>query len=488
MMGPAIRLDPHSATPIYAQIYERVRGAILNGTLPPGARLPSWNALASELGVARGTVKQAYDWLAGEGYVFTQGAAGTRVHAALDPPPTRRSGLNSKMPVAEASASAGPSGWQQQSWGAAPRLFQLGVPAIDDFPRSAWARLAGRHMRHLVPETMVYQDPAGYPPLRESIARYLAMARGIACDATQIFITAGYTGALDLVTRTVLAPQDRVWIEDPVYPRTREALSLAGVRIVPVPVDDEGLVVARGIAAAREARFAVVTASHQAPLGMPLSLPRRLALLAWAAGGERWIIEDDYYGEFQYRGRPVPALKSLDQADRVFYIGTFSKVLMPSLRLGYVVAPAALVPKLTRIATCLVPSQSLLAQMTVADFIAEGHFARHIRRMRRLYRERRAALVAALEGEFGGAWQIGLQESGMHLLARLPAGSDDVALACKAAASGLGLIALSAWAVKADCGAGLLLGFANIPARDAPRAVAILARALSGKTAAKQRS
>jgi GntR family transcriptional regulator/MocR family aminotransferase len=478
MPVPSIRLDPHSPKPIYAQIYERIRSAILSGTLPPGVRLPSWNALASELGVARGTVKAAYDWLMGEGYILAQGAAGTRVNLGLDrsaASPGRRD--ERPRPVDGDARSDWLSGW-----GLKPRPFQLGVPALDSFPRNSWARLTSRHVRDLAPQAMVYQDPAGYLPLREAIARYLAVARGVACGADQIFITAGYTGALDLVTRAVLEPGDRVWIEDPAYPRTREALLLAGARPVPVPVDDEGLIVARGIAAAANARFAVVTASHQAPLGMALSLPRRLALLEWAAEGGRWILEDDYYGEFQYRGRPVPALKSLDATNHVLYVGTFSKVLMPSLRLGYLVAPRVLVAKLRRIATSLVPSQSLLAQMTVADFIAEGHFARHIRRMRRLYRERRAALVAALQAEFGAAWQIGLEESGMHLLARLPPRIDDVALARKAAAAGLGVMALSSWAVQAACGPGLIIGFANTPAPRAARDVRLLAQALGGKS------
>jgi GntR family transcriptional regulator/MocR family aminotransferase len=471
-----IALDPRSDVPIYRQIYERIRSAILSGALPPGERLPSWNALAGELGVARGTVKAAYEWLAGEGYILAAGAAGTRVRPNLH--------VDAPRPARERKASNTVEGLHlggepmRHPWGVAPRPFQVGVPAVDVFPRSAWSRLVARHARRLAPSAMTYQDPAGYLPLRAAIARYLAIARGVACRAEQVLITAGYTGALDLITRALLEPRDAVWIEDPCYPRAREGLRLAGARLVPVPVDEEGLVVARGIAAAPKARFAVVTASHQAPLGMALSLPRRLALLAWATQSGGWIVEDDYYGEFQFRGRPVPALKSLDHADRVLYIGTFSKVLMPSLRLGYIVAPAALVPKLSRIASFLAPSQSLLAQMAVGDFLAEGHFARHIRRMRRVYGERRAALVDALEAAFGGVLEIGLRESGMHLLARLPAGSDDVALAGRPAVAALGPIALSPWSVKARGGPGLVMGFANIPESRAVREVALLMRAL----------
>jgi len=482
-----IRLDPGSQEPVYRQIYERIRGGILSGTFPAGSRLPSWNALAGELGVARGTVKAAYEWLAGEGYILAEGAAGTRVNGSLRREALRE-GMREQKPRASASHSravhAGPPAYP---WGVAPRPFQVGVPAVDSFPRNVWSRLVARHARSLMPQAMVYQDPAGHPPLREAIVRYLAIARGVVCAPEQIFITAGYTGALDLISRALLRERDPVWIEDPGYPRMRDVLQLGGTRLVPVPVDADGLMVERGIAMAPKAPLAIVTPSHQAPLGMPLSLPRRLALLAWATESRAWIVEDDYYGEFQFSGRPVPALKSLDQGDRVIYVGTFSKVLMPSLRLGYVVAPAVLMPRLRRIASVLVPSQSLIAQMAVADFIAAGHFARHIRRMRRLYRERRAAIVAALEEEFGDAWEIGLQESGMHLLARLPRGTDDVALAERAAAADLGPVALSPWALKARCGPGLVIGFANSPVARAGRDVAALARVVrSAPSAAVQ--
>jgi GntR family transcriptional regulator / MocR family aminotransferase len=477
-----LRLERRAETPFYRQIYARIRAAILDGTLPPGARLPSWNALAEELGVARGTVKAAYEWLAGEGYIIGEGAAGTRVHRGLRGEALRPPLREPPRPATrrrDGSRRAAPAA-MQALWGVAPKPFQVGVPSVDAFPRGLWSRLVARQARNLAPAAMTYPDPAGYAPLRAAIARYLAIARGVVATPEQIFITAGYTGALDLVTRALLDRGDPVWIEDPGYPRTREALALAGARAVPVAVDAEGLMVERGIAAAPRARLAIVTASHQAPLGMPLSLPRRLALLDWAARNGGWIVEDDYYGEFQFRGQPVPALKSLDPAERVLYVGTFSKVLMPSLRLGYLVAPPDLVPALSRITGLLAPSQSLLVQMSVADFMGEGHFARHIRRMRLLYRERRAGLVAALATQFGPAWEISLEESGMHLLARLPPGSDDAALVAQEAVAALGVVALSTWAIKRKERAGLIMGFANVPASRAGREVARLAETLRG--------
>lgn len=474
-----LQLDPRSAAPIYRQIYDRVRGAILDGTLPPGTRLPSWNALASELGVARGTVKAAYEWLAGEGYIVGEGAAGTRVKEGL--------GRDALAETARRKAAAAAAKQRVDDhtglvpWGRMALPFHPGLPALDLFPRSVWSRLVARNARRLAPAAMGYQDPAGEMSLRAAIAHYLNVARGIVCGPEQIFITAGFTGALDVITRAVLQPGDQVWVEDPGYPRTREALRLAGAKLAPIAVDAGGLLVERGIAHAPKARLAVVTASHQAPLGMPLALPRRLALLDWARRSGGWILEDDYYGEFQIRGRLVPALKSLDEDERVVYVGTFSKVLMPSLRLGYIVAPKALVAALTRIVGLLAPSQSLLAQLSVADFMAEGHFARHLRRMRRLYRERGASLGAALTAAFGPAWTIERQEGGMYLRARLPRGVDDVELAARANAAGLGPSALSPWAIKARAGPGLILGFANVPAAEAEREVGRLARALRSR-------
>jgi GntR family transcriptional regulator/MocR family aminotransferase len=470
-----VALDPALDVPVYRQIYERLRDAILTGAVPTGTRLPSWNALAAELGVARGTVKAAYDWLAGEGYVEGRGAAGTWVHRRLAGELGRRPPEPMPIPARQRAAAltALPPPLAQL------QPFMMGVPALDAFPRGLWTRLLSRQARQLAPASMIYSDPAGHPPLREAIAQYLAIARGIACQPSQIFITAGYTGALALIARCLLAPGDAVWFEDPGYIRARDGLRLAGARPVPVPVDGHGLIVERGIDRAPEARLAVVTPSHHAPLGMPMTLPRRLALLDWAVRHQRYIVEDDYYGEFQFGGRPLSALKSLDGADRVLYVGTFSKVLMPALRLGYLVAPAALAGVLRELMGLLAPSPSLLNQMALADFMTQGFFARHIRRMRLLYQARRAALVAALSASFGGRTTIGLPESGMHLLLHLPPGSDDVALADAAGAAGLSPLPLTPWAIEADTGPGLILGFANVPGERAAREVARLATALS---------
>jgi GntR family transcriptional regulator/MocR family aminotransferase len=460
-------LKPGQAGPIYRQIHERIRSAILAGRLPPGTRLPSWDSLAGQLGVARGTVKAAYDWLAGEGYVVGRGPAGTVVNPDLRVPLEEPGGAPAEVPPPAAiGPGAEPAPFDMPS-GVTARPFQPGVPALDAFPRKLWCRLAARHAGQLRPAEMGYQDPAGHPALRAAIAGYLGVPRGIACSPAQVFVTAGFAGALDLLTRALLRPGDRVWVEDPGFPRTRQALALAGAEIVPVPVDREGLDVIQGLARAPDARFAVVTPSHQAPLGMPLSLPRRLGLLSWAARSGGWIVEDDYYGEFRFAGPPPPALKGLDAAGRVIYAGSFSKVLLPALRLGYAVVPEPEVGRFARAASHLVPAQAPPMQQAVAGFMADGHFGRHIRRMRGLYAQRRRALVEALREACGTRARVEDRDTGMHLLLRLPPGSDDVALARRAAGHGLGPVPLSVWAVEVDCGPGLLLSFTNIPAEAA---------------------
>jgi GntR family transcriptional regulator/MocR family aminotransferase len=460
-----IRLNPEQAGPIYRQIHERIRAAILGGQLPPGTRLPSWNSLASQLGVARGTVKAAYDWLAGEGYVVGRGPAGTVVNPDLRLPPN---GMDSKAERRGPAGQAPAEDPLDPPWNRPARPFQPGIPALDAFPLKLWCRLAARHAGRLGAAEMGYPDPAGHPELRTAIAGYLGVARGIACSPAQVFVTAGFVGALDLITRVLLCPGDQVWMEDPGFPRTRHALALAGGEVVPVPVDAEGLDVAAGRARAPNARLAVVTPSCQSPLGMKLSLPRRFALLEWAARVESWIVEDDYMGEFRLAGPPLPALKSLDAAGRVVYVGTFSKVLLPALRLGYVVAPLSEVPRFTEAATYLAPAQAPPAQKAVAEFMAQGHLGRHIRRMQGLYAQRREAVARALRDAFGARASIDSSESGMHLLLHLPSGTDDAALARRAAEIGLGPVSLSGWGIEAKCGPGLMLSFANIPAETAP--------------------
>jgi GntR family transcriptional regulator / MocR family aminotransferase len=469
MIEELFRLDRLSSAPIHRQIYDRVRAGIAAGHLRPGERLPSARGLASQLGTARGTVDAAYAELAGEGWIVARGPAGTIV-APQAPSTIANQTLTIAAPGAEPSAAIAPE--------AGPRPFQMGLPALDAFPRKLWARLAAREARMISVTGLSYPHPAGYAALREAVAAYLLMSRGIACRPRQVFISVGYQGALGLVVRALLQHGDQVWFEDPGYHLAREALIDAGASLVPIPVDGEGLCVEQGLASAPDARLAVVTPAHQCPLGVALSLPRRVALLAWAARKKAWIIEDDYDGEFHYVGRPLPALKSLDGNDVVLYAGSFSKVLFPALRLGYLVVPDRLVDRFATAARTFLNGNPALEQAIVARFMTEGHFARHLKRMRALYAARRQAFADALAQEFGKRLEIRLGAGGMHLIAAVDSGVDDIKLAAWAQAEGLAVTALSGLTLARPCDRGLLLGFTNIAEADAMAACRRLAQVL----------
>lgn len=460
--------------PIYLQLYRRYCEAIAAGKLKPGDRVPSVRSLASELSLARGTVEAAYQMLVGEGYFVARGAAGTVVSPQLEK-------LTGAARPRGAARSAPDANSPQGAPGEA-LPFQLGLPALDAFPRKTWARLAGRNLRALEAAAMTYPDPAGYGPLRRNIATYLGIARGIDCSHEQVFVTAGYHGALELARRVVLQPGDVGWYEDPGYALARRFLLQSGLRLEPVPVDDQGLDVARGMQRAPGARFAVVTPTHQSPMGMAMSLPRRLELLEWARINRTWIVEDDYDSEFRYNGRPLPALKSLDRHGRVLYTGTFSKVLLPGLRLAYLVVPESQVGRTREQVDHLPGPGSILPQATVADFMEQGHFARHLRKMRALYAQRRAYLVEALAQELGERIEVQPQAGGIHVLARIEAGQDDRALVAAAQARGLGLQALGDWRMGRSDRGGLLMGFTNFATPDMAVAAVRRLRALMDAT------
>jgi len=340
----------------------------------------------------------------------------------------------------------------------------MGLPALDVFPRKLWSRLAAHHARSLSLSKMVYQEPGGYAPLRRAIANHLAIGRGRACGEKQVFVTSGFLGALSLAARTLLGAGDKVLLEDPGFPPAREAIALAGGLPVAVPVDRFGMDVGEGIASTPEAKAALITPASQFPLGCALSASRREQLLAWASDSHAWVLQDDYECNLHGAERQATLPADTDRADRILYLGSFSNVLFPGFRLGYLVAPESLVPRLEYAAALLPTQQSLLDQMVVCDFMTQGHFARHLVRMRGVYAERQQALDRALREAFHSLVRV--EHCGMHLLLRLPKGCNDAALAVKAREQGLAVNALSSMCVRASTGPGLMLGYTNIlPAR-----------------------
>jgi len=417
--------------------------------------LPSARAMAKELGVARGTVELAYSLLASEGYLLALGQKGTLINPELQKPVSAATALPVSSQVIEDTPD---SLWRP------PQLlpFQMGVPALDAFPRKIWARLGARYLRGMRLGDLDYPAPHGLAALRSAIASYLQVSRGIDCGAHQVFITSGWRNSLSLVAHTLLQPGECAWVEDPGYPTTRQVLRQFGLELEAVPVDADGMNVEHAIAGSRAAQVAMVTPGHQSPLSMALSLPRRQLLLDWSARTGAWIVEDDYDGEYRYVSRPLPALASLDRHGRVLYAGTFSKVLFPGIRLAYLVVPQAQVAAFERVGRALFAAGSpSITQALVAEFVAEGHFARHIQRMRRLYNERRAMTIEALERSLPKGMQVEPSPGGMHLVLRLPEGVSDTALAEQVLARGMSVQALSRWAASSQRQSGLLLSFTN---------------------------
>ena len=339
-----IDLDRAAKASLATQIHRGIGSAIRAGRLPSGARLPSWRDLAAQLGVARGTVRLAYERLADEQLVVSSGPAGT--HVAEQPPLAQ---------AVQARPDRPPLPGMFPDYATPPAVFRMGVPAQDAFPAKLWSRMMVRAARGVAAAPVSYPDPRGDPALREVLAAYLAIGRGLACSPSQIIVTAGYAGALGLVIRALNLEGATAWMEEPGFPITRTALALARVTPVPVRVDADGLDVADGIAVAPGAAMAIVTAGQQAPLGVTTSLPRRRALLAWAERAGAWVIKDDYLSELQLQGRAAPALASLDRAGRVIHLGSFSKTISPALRVGFLVAPPNVAPQVAEVAACLAP-------------------------------------------------------------------------------------------------------------------------------------
>ena len=484
---PIIAIDRRAPNALYRQIYDAYRAAIVDRRLRSGQRIPSTRALASELGVSRFPVLNAYAQLLAEGYFETRVGAGTVVSnslpeqlASIEPARARLAATHSgPRPVSRRSSilpTVVRSSWLG-GWGA----FSVGQIAFDQFPLQVWSSLVMRHCRNMWAKSFAYGDHMGSKAFRETIATYLRTARSLRCEAEQIMIVSGSQQALEISARVLLDPGSRVWVEEPGYRLARDVFTLIGSQLVPVPVDQEGLDVAAGIKLYRKARAAFVTPSHQFPLGVTMSASRRLQLLDWAQSSGSWIIEDDYDSEYRYESLPIASLQGLDEHARVVYIGTFSKVLFPSLRLGYIVIPPDLVDRFVTMRRAMDLCPSSFYQEVLADFIGEGHFARHIRRMRVLYRDRRSALVDSIRKELGELAEVLGDEAGMHLAVRLKNGDRDVQIAERAARQRLWLWPLSLSYLGERSHHGFILGFGSIPAAEIPRAVRKLRSLLTSK-------
>jgi len=448
-----INLDRVGKKPLAAQIYEAVRDAIETGRLAAGARLPSWRDLAAQLGVSRGTVRVAYERLIDEQFAVGQGAAGTRVADRPSSPSTPKW-----------SPEAPPLPELYNDFGAPPLVFQMGVPAQDAFPFKLWSRIVTREARRAAAAPVSYPDPRGDADLRQLIAAYLGIARGIRCTPSQVFIAGGFSGALGLALRVLQLEGKTAWLEDPGFPLTRTALGLARMTVAAIPVDAEGLDVAAGLRTAPGAALAIVTPGQQAPLGTTMSLARRHALLAWARKHGAWIIEDDYLSELQLKGRAAPALASLDHGGCALHIGSFSKTISPALRLGFLVVPPELAQRFGDVTACLAPAPSAAVQRAVAVFVREGHYLRHLRRMKRLYAARRESLVRCLR-ELGSDVIAVEATAGLAVVASLKRSRSDVEIAGRALQYGLAPVPLSPWYVHERSRQGLLLGVTNLSER-----------------------
>ena len=492
-----VPLDFAAREPLHRQIYEGVRSGILAGRFAARMRLPSTRVLAAELGVARNTVVLAFDQLCAEGYLSSRGGGGTRVRAAV---PDSLISVNAARRVARpVRSSTAPSPraspplpvrWAQvlardpdlgMARNVKAKPFTLGLPAVDAFPSALWARITARRWRTGA-VFLGHAATAGDETLRNAITAYVTSSRGVRCTPDQVLIVSGAQQALDLAARVLVEPGDAVWMEDPGYVGARAALAGAGAKVIPVPVDDEGMNIVAAERLAPGARLAYVTPSHQFPLGTIMSASRRLALLTWARRVGGWVLEDDYDSEIRYSGRPIPCLQGLDTerggAGRVLYIGTFSKTLAPALRLGYLIVPDELVGVFRAARAVSGGHSPTVDQGVLADFIGEGHYVRHVRRVRALCAERQQALLSAAASEIGEAMQLAPDAAGLHMVGWLPPRESDQRATEAAAREGVDVTPLSRYSAVKPARGALLLGYAAFDEGEIREGVRKLARAL----------
>jgi GntR family transcriptional regulator/MocR family aminotransferase len=489
-----VRIDHQSSRPLGTQLYVILRDLILSGGFGARDRLPATRTLAAQLKLSRTTVIEAYERLTSEGLIESRVGAGTFVSPALQAERPRPPHPNVVPIAAQAPRLARAMSRSLERFGerrrlpAVARAFATALPAFDAFPMAQWARISAKHWRANRNAVMGYGEAFGYAPLRAAIAAHLRANRGIACEPGQIFIVGGAQAAFSLIGSLLLDPGDKVWFENPGAIGARNALLASGAELVPVPVDDEGLCVGAALALAPRFRLAFVTPSHQQPLGLVMSLARRFALLKAAADNDAWIVEDDYDGEFAFAGMPLPTLKSVDTTGLVIYVGTFSKSLFPSLRVGFIMAPPALVPTLEDVMSRVLPGVATAPQAIVAEFIDDGHFAAHVRRMRKVYAERHDVLLDAAERHLGGLLDVVRSQSGLHTIGRLAHGLSETAIATRAAARNITVSPIARYAIAPVTTSGLVLGFGSAKPAELVAGVRTLREVLEAEEGARRAS
>ena len=470
--------------PLSARVENRIRRAILSGNLPTGSRLPSSRVLAQDLGVSRQTVEAAFDQLEAQGFVVRRRGSGTFVARELPDrawvPQAADRGRPLVAPAAVLSLRgriiAEYPGHHEPTVG---RAFTPSIPAVDLFPRQIWTRLMVRAARRPGVSNWVYGASNGLAPLREAIAAHVAGSRAVTCSPDQVIVVSSAQQGVDLVARVLLDPDDPVWVEDPGYPPVAHLFRAAGARVVPIPVDENGLDTTRALAIEPHARLAYVTPSHQYPSGGLMPLTARQLLLEWAERKKTWILEDDYDGDFRYAGRPLASLQGLDRASRVIYAGTFNKMMFPSLRIAFLIVPPSLVDPFLAAKHMMDGHAPGLAQAALADFIHDGHLATHLRRLLSEYDRRRMALLAELES-LGDQLTVGPAEAGLHVAVYLKSPGDDRQIARGAARKGVDLHPLSRF-YQGQPRQGFVLGFAcTRPSRTAV-AMRLVAKAIQGE-------
>ncbi|MEM7126594.1 MAG: PLP-dependent aminotransferase family protein [Chloroflexota bacterium] len=470
-----IHFDSESEDPLYRQLYNSIRHEILAGRLKPGSRLPSTRGMAQELSLSRNTVVRAYDQLMAEGYLEGQigmgtcvardlpeemlTVMGTKAHTELE---SSHDGTLEAKPILSQRGEAVmpiPYRWEMSKSGA----FSTTIGEMNEFPTKVWEKLLISSWKNLSSEELSYQSSCGYDFLREVLATFLQTSRGVHCTPEQVIITNGAQQALSLSVDLLVNPGDQAWVENPCFNGIRAALAAVKAEIIPVSVDSEGLNPEEGIEKAPHARLAFISPSHQYPLGVTMSLSRRLQLLHWARQENAWIIEDDYDSVYRHSGPPLAALQGLDQSGHVIYVGTLSKVLFPALRIGYMVVPPDLVEPIHTMRAHVDRGSSILEQVVLAHFIDEGHLARHIRRMISLYQDRQSVFIEAVQTYLPGLLTVEPNDTGLHLVGWLPEGADDQVVSQELAQSGIDAAALSSFAHEPLVRSGLVLGYAAVP-------------------------